>query len=59
MLKVGKICLTSTNRLGDMAQEVRGGFSGYPLLGALLPRCTCLSKPPISDLFMQSGSKGS
>ena len=57
MLKVGKFCLSSSNRLGDIALEVRGGFSGYPLFGAFLPRCSYLPKPSITDLFMQSGSK--
>ena len=32
MLKVGKICLTSTNSLGDMAQEVRGDSQGTLIL---------------------------
>ena len=54
-LNVGKFCLSSTNRLGDISQEVRDLRA--PSFWAIFPRHTCLSKPPVTDLFLRSGSK--
>ena len=59
MIKVGKFCLASTNRLEDMAREVRGGFSGYSHFGPFLLRHNCVSKPTMNYLFMGSISKWS